>query len=352
MKNHLTTKRLYWILQISGWYLISIIGIISTYNWLGEWQWSIAFLHVSSSTLCILITHHSRTWLGSNKRLNGNVYQIAKTILIFVPIATAFELFFIYCLLVIITHDIWVLTPAEFFSTIISSFVFFLLWVSLYTLYKLFLRYRHSEAEKWKLEAELLETELDLLKSQINPHFIFNALNNIRSLISENPENARNAVTSLSKLLRVSFKLENNLTIPLQEELSIVKEYIKLQQIHLDHRLDVRWLGNDLKNQYRIPSLGIQTLVENAIKHGARDTNGCYFLQIKLIENHQSLHVSISNYGSLNGTYNSSNGIGLSNLKRRLEHFDKVARFQLHQVFDNLVEAKLIIYPDESLYSR
>jgi two-component system LytT family sensor kinase len=125
-----------------------------------------------------------------------------------------------------------------------------------------------SEIQKVKLESLVKELELKTIKSHINPHFIFNALNSIRALVDENPERARTAITELSNILRSSMQAEKMETVPFERELNIVKDYLALEHIRFEDRLQVEYdIDEDTLDQ-PVPPMMLQTLVENAIKHG------------------------------------------------------------------------------------
>ena len=125
------------------------------------------------------------------------------------------------------------------------------------------------------MESLVKELQLKTIKSHINPHFIFNALNSIRALVDENPERARTAITELSNILRSSMQAEKTETTTLEKELSIVKDYLELEQIRFEDRLKVEYdIDEDTLDQ-QVPPMMLQTLVENAIKHGiSKQLNG------------------------------------------------------------------------------
>src|SRR5699024_3887804 len=100
---------------------------------------------------------------------------------------------------------------------------------------------RDIERKQWALKAKLKDEQLHRLQEQINPHFMFNALNNIRSLIEEDPEKSRAAITKLSSLLRASLQYESQQLIPLELEVQLVKDYLDLEKVHLEERLQVQW---------------------------------------------------------------------------------------------------------------
>ena len=146
----------------------------------------------------------------------------------------------------------------------------FLLAYLEFHLFYLPLRRKNQEGklDKIRLESLVKELELKTIKSHINPHFIFNALNSIRALVDENPERARTAITELSNILRSSMQAEKIEMAPLERELNIVKDYLELEHIRFEDRLMVEYdIDEDTLDQ-EIPPMMLQTLVENAIKHG------------------------------------------------------------------------------------
>ena len=116
--------------------------------------------------------------------------------------------------------------------------------------------------------ARLQAAELRLLKSQLNPHFLFNALNGLRSLIADEPARARDAVTQLARTLRYTLASGDEDLVSLERELEMVEDYLALESLRLAERLRVeRDIAPDARTA-RMPAMLLQTLVENAIKHG------------------------------------------------------------------------------------
>ena len=129
-------------------------------------------------------------------------------------------------------------------------------------------RNRNNELDRLKLETTVKELELKTIKSHINPHFIFNSLNSIRALVDENPKRARRAITELSNILRSSMQAEKSETVTLEKELDIVKDYLALEQMRFEERLKIELEIDEDTLQQPVPPMMLQTLVENAIKHG------------------------------------------------------------------------------------
>lgn len=185
----------------------------------------------------------------------------------------------------------------------------------------------------------------------MNPHLLFNSLNNIRSLISSHPEKAREATTALSKLLRVSLNFDEEKLLPIQNELAITKDYLNLEKITHEENLIIDWDIAPIVQNYYVPSLGIQTIVENAIKHGTPDQRGKIFVSIDLFEEDEELIIRVKNPGNLAQSKNEG-GVGLKNLIKRLDLFNIKHQFSIKEIENNFVETELIIETHENYNSR
>ena len=142
------------------------------------------------------------------------------------------------------------------------------MWVAIYLAFAM-LRHRYqSELRQAQLGEALQAAELRLLKSQLNPHFLFNALNGLRSLIADEPDRARDAVTQLARTLRYTLASGDEDLVSLERELEMVDDYLALESMRLADRLRVERDIAPAARTARIPSMLLQTLVENAIKHG------------------------------------------------------------------------------------
>jgi Histidine kinase len=192
-------------------------------------------------------------------------------------------------------------------------------WLCLYFFYHLFERLNRSEIERFQLMSSVKEAELRALKSQVNPHFIFNSLNSLRALIDEDPARARMAVTQLANLLRYSLQSGQLETVPFEDELDVVNDYLALEQVRHEERLRLRMdIGPDV---YRlpIPPMLLQTLVENAVKYGisTRAEGG----EIAIIARNEggTLRIQVTNPGEVaQQGRGSSTGVGLHNAAERL----------------------------------
>jgi hypothetical protein len=216
-------------------------------------------------------------------------------------------------------------------------------WTLIYYVYHYVENSRRQQLDTLKLEALVKELELKTIKAHINPHFIFNALNSIRALIDENPVRARTAVTELSNILRSSMQAEKLETVTFEKELNIVKDYLALEHIRFEDRLQVEYdIDEDTLDQ-PIPPMMLQTLVENAIKHGiSRQVDGG---TVRIVSDFKDDYheLVILNTGALNGRRN-MDGFGLASTKNRLQIlFGQRASFNIQEVNGNTVQARVLI---------
>ena len=217
-------------------------------------------------------------------------------------------------------------------------------WTLIYYFYHYIEKSRKQQLDTLKLEALVKELELKTIKSHINPHFIFNALNSIRALVDENPIRARTAITELSNILRSSMHAEKLETVTFEKELNIVKDYLALEHIRFEDRLQIEYdIDEDTLDQ-PIPPMMLQTLVENAIKHGiSKQVDGG---RVKIRSDfHDNFHeLVIQNTGYLNGGLEGGDGFGLASTKNRLLLlFGQKANFDIREVNGNTVEARILI---------
>ena len=169
-----------------------------------------------------------------------------------------------------------------------------------------------------QLQIEKQEAELNYLKSQTNPHFLFNTLNNIYSLSREKSELAPESILRLSKILRYMLYETSGNFIAVEQELKIINDYIALEKLRYDETLKVT-LANDIENMSQsIPPLLLIPLIENAFKHGASETVSQPFVDIHLSIKNQLLILIVKNSTDEIPDLEIKENIGLSNLRRQL----------------------------------
>jgi len=187
-----------------------------------------------------------------------------------------------------------------------------------------------------------LETELNLLKSQINPHFLFNTLNNVYSLAIKKSEHTAPVVMRLSKLLRFMLYESNKEQIFIIEEIKLLEDYIELEKIRYTDKLTINIEKSISTPTEKITPLLLLPLVENGFKHGASESTKAAFITIKIIELGGILNVSIINSKEEEETKTTSKGIGLKNVQRQLELTYGEFRMDIKDEED-IFEVKLMI---------
>jgi sensor histidine kinase YesM len=168
------------------------------------------------------------------------------------------------------------------------------------------------------LEKEKAETELKLLKSQLNPHFLFNTLNNIYSLSLNNSPVTSTAIARLSEILDYILYKCNSLYVPVEGEIALLKNYIGLEELRYDKRLNVSFKTN-VDQRIEIAPLVLLSIVENAFKHGAANQIEKPVINIELNANDAVFSFKVSNSFHPKPNLNNTENIGLPNLKHQLE---------------------------------
>ena len=310
-------SRSYWIAQSIGWLIFLVANIILTTTFT-PWNIRFLFAYLNVVTVGLLLTHLIR-WIYKKyawERLSVRTL-IGRIILVAIVIpAVWFGISVPINLLIYSGMEGYESVGFGVGIAIYSQFfVIILLWQSIYLGVSFFRNYKSAEIDKWKLEASLKDAELIALKAQINPHFLFNSLNNIRSLVIEHPEKARDMITKLSELLRYTVKSGSQELVQLNTELEITEHYLEIEKIHFEDRLhfDIQ-VDEDVVDR-RIPPMSVQTLVENAIKHGISDLADGGDINLKIYQD-EELVIRVENTGKLK---KGSGGTGLNNALERLK---------------------------------
>ena len=234
----------------------------------------------------------------------------------------------------------------RFWWDIIFTFILNALWLLLYMVWHYLEKNRNDQLDKLTLEKTVKELELKTIKSHINPHFIFNSLNSIRALVDENPERARRAITELSNILRSSMQVEKMETVPLHKELDIVKDYLALEQMRFEERLKIELDIDEETLEQPVPPMMLQTLVENAIKHGiSKQINGGSVKIISEFKDHAHI-LTVQNTGHVNGEINEE-GFGIKSTQDRLRFlYQGKALFEIKNLNGSMVESKVTMPTD------
>ena len=202
---------------------------------------------------------------------------------------------------------------------VITGVFFYLFFVLFYYV----IIYYEDLQEKLNIEAEMQnlvkEAELNALKSQINPHFLFNSLNSISSLTITNPDAAQEMVIKLSDFLRYSLSHDKDEKASLREELENLNRYLDIEKIRFGKRLNFRSDISDDCYDLMIPNMILQPLIENSIKHGVYNSTEEVLVELKCTSDDYYFTVEISNDYDPEAVKKKGEGIGLRNIKKRLQ---------------------------------
>ncbi len=179
-----------------------------------------------------------------------------------------------------------------------------------------FLRYQARLEETSRLQAQLAQARLDALRSQLNPHFLFNTLNAVSALVERDPRGVRRMIARLSDLLRYTLEESTEQEVPLHREVDLLGEYIELMQIRFQGKLTVAIRVDDEVRGAMVPNLILQPIVENAMKHGVDQRTGVGEIELRARRVDGNLVVTVRDNGPgpLGGEY----GVGLTNTNARL----------------------------------
>jgi two-component system LytT family sensor kinase len=198
-------------------------------------------------------------------------------------------------------------------KNVVITIVMDLILVAVYEGVYFFKQWKRSLLKTEQLEKEFLSSKFEALKNQINPHFLFNSLNTLSALIHEDVDKSEKFIDEFAKIYRYVLENQENIAVSLNNELAFVKSYLYLQQIRFGKSLDSEIKIDVSKLDYMIPTLSLQLLIENAIKHNKITKSDP--LKIKIYNEED--YLVVENNLQLRDQKNDSTGIGLNNLKER-----------------------------------
>ena len=342
------TNSRYWLFQFCGWGIVGGVMLFFAHAYDVPISTKVLLYRIAIVIIAgILITHILRLYIKWRGWLLQPVEKIIPRLMIAMVIMSM-----LYSLLVLGAIDFFNLSVAgskklsfwkKFVGSTVDNGLFILPWTLIYYFYHFIEKSRRQQMDTLQLESLIKELELKTIKAHINPHFIFNSLNSIRALVDENPERARKAITELSNILRSSMQADKSETVTLEDELYIVKDYLALENMRFEDRLKIEYDVDEDTLDQPVPPMMLQTLVENAIKHGiSKQINGGVVRVSSGFKDHYH-ELSVQNTGFLNGAGNGE-GFGLSSTTDRLTLlYGNKAKFEIKQATPSMVEAKILI---------
>ncbi len=315
-RNH----RNFWLLNAAGWAVyLSISGVFFA-AMSGQMNRNTALIQALAFALLVPVTGalraliKARGWVNTLGRPGVILGLLGLTLLLSLAVQFSVSLFMMYGLGMMnwSTYSVPVLA-----MTVAQTWFMLVAWLLLYFAI-IHRRNAHRQAlEKWQAESALKAAELHALKAQLDPHFIFNCLNNLRALVTEDVDRTRQMITHLSEILKYTLHHNRREKVTLGEEMDHVANYLALQSLHLEARLQTAVQVPQALRSAQVPPLSVQLLVENAIKHGIMHRPGGGEVSIAASAAHGQLSVQVRNPGDLQ-KHTAGHGIGLNNLRERL----------------------------------
>ena len=314
-------RPLYWVTQLGAWTFF--FGLFYTISYLNdELQPGVEKVILLELVTSISVSHLFRHFILRNQWLSRDIGHVLPRMAL-----TALLLALLASLIETSLHDLFLRDfkpllfepPVEHLNRAISWGLLLLIWSLGYFAYCYFMQNRREEIRNLRLETANRENQLNTLRAQLNPHFMFNALNGIRALVDEDPEQAKRAITQLSAILRNAMSTVKRRTVPLGEEIDIVKAYLALEAMRYEERLRTHFDVDPSLERTPIPPMLLQTLVENAVRHGIAHLPGGGELVVSAQRGVDNVVLTVRNSGHFTPGHTKGNGIGLRNTRRRLD---------------------------------
>lgn len=311
-------KKYYWWFQAGGWSLYLAVNAGVFYISDGLTSTRIYWL-LFAWLLCTGLTELLRSVIIRLHWLKLKSIQVVPRLVFSVLImgAAMASLSWLYVIIASNTSS-FEFNLTTWIRDVINYGLAFIMWCAMYFLINTLENYKQAEIENLRWEALRTETELNRLKSQLNPHFMFNAMNVIRALVDENPARSKEAITQLSGLLRNTLQSGKHKVIPLQQEIDVVRDYLSLESARMEERLRITWNISPEIESFDVPPLMLQTLVENCIKHGISKLAEGGEVIITISQSEKGLNVILENSGYFDSQAKPESGYGLRNSQERL----------------------------------
>ena len=313
----------FWVFQLFGWGLFFVL--LFSWNFYRNPSWVTVASSLFAFFTGFALTSAYRVFVIRHGWIQWNPIKlvlpiVAVTLLIGVIWSTALTSFF--HVMMQLNGQTVQFTWTRTIEQMINSGGIIFLWNILYFALHFIQIGQRSRIEKYKMEAEAKTAQLNMLRSQLNPHFMFNALNNIRALMLEDVPRSREMITHLSDILRYSMTYAKKQEVTIKEELGIVEQFLELCEIQFEDRLQYKIEAGEGTLPLTVPPMTIQLLAENAVKHGIAKLTKGGLVQVRSVLVGDDLLLEVKNHGELNPVRKQTrenNGIGIENIARRLQ---------------------------------
>lgn len=323
----------YWLFQGLGWFLFAFLNIYVAVI-TGDLSITVFLVDILLSFVGLWLSHRYRAHILKGKWLLFPTEKLLRFVFLYTALLSLiFTIGFYLLQWIFVNRHSVPDNLADLFGTFVAVYVLFALWNAIYFAWNYIERNRFLLINRLRLESEMKDLEIRTIRANLQPHFIFNALNSIRALIDENPTLARDAVTKISNILRSSIQASQELN-ELGKEVKLVEDYLDLEKIRFEERLQFSKQIDPETLSFPIPAMMLQTVVENAIKHGisASEQGGEIQLETRRYEN--TVELKVSNTGTYDPSHNREDSLsfGIRATQQRLQHFyGEQATFRIQQ---------------------
>jgi hypothetical protein len=315
-------ERAYWLCQLGGWGSLLVFNVLSSAA--GTWDSVLRF--AAAKTFCMIcgfaLSHRWRLHLRERGWLHGNgAFPISRVLGWLLAMSLVQTAVLIGSDFVFRDGRLFTDEPDSVPSLVVAVFFLwfgvFIVWTLCYAVALSRRRAVRFELEKLELEVSVKDAELRALQAQVNPHFFFNSLNSIRALIYQDTDAAAHAVGQLAGMMRHSLHAGQYPTVRLADEMMALDAYLGMEKLRFDERLQLSINVPAEFSDVALPPMALQTLVENAIKHGVEHSMGVCQVRISARRVDDMVEVSVANQGAL-AEASASTGLGFVNTSKRL----------------------------------
>ncbi|MDA3953338.1 MAG: histidine kinase [Bacteroidales bacterium] len=327
MKLNLKNKnRLFWIANALGWLLYGI----AMFFFFGKGKipdFTTFYLNFITYLTGFVVTSLLRYYLRFIQKKIKSIIVISTVLIITVYAVTiAWYLFDVS-----LSYPVWNEDQIKFFNKMLtfkglikrnySQFFLLFGWIALYYGIRFWIDFQNEKERKEEALLLAQTAELEMLRYQLNPHFLFNSLNSIRALVDENQKAAKSMITELSEFLRYSLLQKDVKLVPLSRELEAVKHYLSIEKKRFEEKLQIDYNVSDNAEKIKVLSFMLHPLIENAVKHGMKTSKLPLKLLLQSYVKNETLHISVCNSGKwVDDSKEDGTNTGLQNVVKRLRN--------------------------------
>jgi two-component system LytT family sensor kinase len=322
-RNGSERRRLFWLLQTAFWLVYWVVWVYfrpGTISNLTSFAWSTVYYSVGIGGSFLLRFFYK-------KHRVHRLPPIQIILILFVsPLLTAAAWVGVGRLIAFFLSGTFLFGGVEkFLGGIWEGYYVLTIWSTLYVGFKVYEEWILQKQDAERARSLAQSAQLEVLRYQINPHFLFNTLSALRALTTSNPSKANEVVTKISEFLRYSLAEGNHSEVPLAREIQIIQHYVDIEQLQYEENLRVEFRIDPLAEDYPIPIFLIHPLVENAVKHGMQTSSLPLKITVGAEVVGDELHISVANTGKWiepsSDALSDGTQTGLANVRKRLQHF-------------------------------